>query len=216
MKPWASFGRYYFNTSTRTMSITDSEALKDQGSYAHHETVHDDHTHVVHEANKAVLAQAVAAEDQEHMDTWQALKTFPMATFWSFMVSFVIVCLLVPPSQLVLTLLQIMEAYDNALIGNLMAQPAFQKRYGQQLPDGTYQVPTAWQSACNYASTIGAFIGILICGYIQPKFGYKKCLLGSLVIIVGFIFIPFFAESLPMLFAGQLLIGLPFGFYNAM
>lgn len=47
--------------------------------------------HVVHEANKAVLAQAVAAEDQEHMPVWDALKLFPRATFWSFMVSFVIV-----------------------------------------------------------------------------------------------------------------------------
>ena len=101
------------------------------------------------------------------------------------------------------------------LIGNLMAQPSFQKQFGQPVGDGTYQVPAAWQSACNYASTIGAFVGILICGQVQPIFGYKKCTLVSLVVVTGFIFITFFASTLPVLFAGEFLLGLPFGFYNA-
>lgn len=34
--------------------------------------------------------------------------------------------------------------------------------------------------------------------------------------ITCFIFVTFFAESLPVLFAGQFLIGLPFGFYNCL
>lgn len=100
-----------------------------------------------------------------------------------------------------------MEAYDAALIGNLMAQPAFQKHFGQPVGDGTYQVPPAWQSACNYASTIGAFVGIIMCGYVQPHLGYKWTLIGALVAMIGFIFIPFFSETLPMLFAGQFLCG---------
>ena len=108
-----------------------------------------------------------------------------------------------------------MEAYDNALIGNMMAQPAFQKHFGEQLADGSYQVPPAWQSACSYASTAGAFIGILACGALQPKFGYKKLMIGSLFAMIAFIFIPFFAETLPIMMVGQLMCGIPWGFYNA-
>lgn len=108
-----------------------------------------------------------------------------------------------------------MEAYDAALIGNLMAQPAFARQFGKLAGDGTYQVEPAWQGACNNASTIGAFIGILVCGYVQPIFGYKKVILASLVMIIAAIFIPFFAESIEAMFIGQLVVGFPFGFYNA-
>jgi SP family general alpha glucoside:H+ symporter-like MFS transporter len=179
-----------------SLSHIDLEESKEKDLSQHHEHVHE---HITHEANKAVLAQAIAAEDQEHMGVWQALKMFPKAIFWSFMVSFVI----------------IMEAYDNALVGNLMAQPAFQMQFGEPVGDGTYQVPAAWQSACNYASTIGAFIGIITCGYVQPHLGYKKTMLGSLVLMVAVIFVPFFATTLPVLFIGELLCGFPWGFYNA-
>jgi len=108
-----------------------------------------------------------------------------------------------------------MEAYDNALIGNMMAQPAFQRHFGEQLEDGSYQVPPAWQSACSYASTAGAFFGILACGFLQPRLGYKKLMIGSLFAMIAFIFIPFFAETLPVMLVGQLLCGVPWGFYNA-
>ena len=109
-----------------------------------------------------------------------------------------------------------MEAYDNALVNNMMAQEAFRRNFGNLQADGTYQVDAAWQSACSYASTIGAFVGILICGQIQPRLGYRWCIIMSLVMITCFIFVSFFAETLPVLFAGQFLIGLPFGFYNCL
>lgn len=108
-----------------------------------------------------------------------------------------------------------MEAYDAALIGNLMAQPAFQRQFGQPVGDGTYQIEPAWQGACNNASTIGAFIGILVCGVVQPIFGYKKVILATLAMMIAAIFIPFFANSIEVMFIGQLVCGFPWGFYNA-
>jgi hypothetical protein len=33
-----------------------------------------------------------------------------------------------------------LEGYDMKLVGSLFAQPAFQEKYGQQLPDGTYEI----------------------------------------------------------------------------
>ena len=97
----------------------------------------------------------------------------------------------------------------------MMAQPAFQRHFGEQLADGSYQVPPAWKSACSYASTAGAFIGILACGFLQPRLGYKKLMICSLLAMIAFIFIPFFAETLPIMLVGQLLCGVPWGFYNA-
>lgn len=78
------------------MSSTNIYDVEEKGLHDQEHLEHKggNHDHVVHEANKAVLAQAVAAEDQEHMPVWDALRLFPRATFWSFMVSFVIVCLI--------------------------------------------------------------------------------------------------------------------------
>lgn len=47
--------------------------------------------HIIFEGGQAGLRSAIAAEDQEHMSVLKALKLFPKATFWSFMVSFMIV-----------------------------------------------------------------------------------------------------------------------------
>lgn len=41
----------------------------------------------------------------------------------------------------------VMESYDQILIGSFFALPAFQKTFGFQLADGSYQVSAPWQSA---------------------------------------------------------------------
>ena len=51
----------------------------------------DHNEHYVSDARADNLSGAIAAEDQEHMSVLKALKLFPKATFWSFMVSFLIV-----------------------------------------------------------------------------------------------------------------------------
>lgn len=42
-------------------------------------------------AQDAYLAEAIAAETQQHMGVMEAFKMYPKATFWSFAVSCVIV-----------------------------------------------------------------------------------------------------------------------------
>jgi MFS transporter, SP family, general alpha glucoside:H+ symporter len=58
------------------------------------------------------------------------------------------------------------------LIGNLVAQPAFQKRYGQLDSKGSYQIPSAWQSGLSSSSTCGQLIGLLVAGYVSERFGF--------------------------------------------
>ncbi|KAF7553923.1 hypothetical protein G7Z17_g3296 [Cylindrodendrum hubeiense] len=118
------------------------------------------------------------AEIDHNMTLWHAIKTYPGAITWSFLLSSSI----------------IMEGYDIVLIGNLMAQPAFQTAY----------------------VAVGTIFGAFANGWLTQKFGYRLTLVASLAAITGFIFITFFAQNLPMLLAGSVLCGLPWGVFATM
>ena len=47
-------------------------------------------------------------------------------------------------------------------------------------------------------------------GLLAERFGYRKTLIGCLIMLIGSIFICFFAVDLGMLFAGEVLCGLPY------
>jgi SP family general alpha glucoside:H+ symporter-like MFS transporter len=100
------------------------------------------------------------------------------------------------------------------LAGNFFAYPTFQRKYGnyvgvtKQTPTG-YQVPAPWQAGVGQASGVGAFIGVLANGYLVALFGQKRVLLCSLVLLAAFIFITFFAPTIGVLTAGEVLCGLP-------
>lgn len=60
---------------------------------------------------------------------------------------------------------------------------------------------------------IGTFFGTLLNGYLVAKFGCKKVLIGALIAMSCFLFIPFFAPNLPILVVGQVLNGFPWGIF---
>jgi hypothetical protein len=49
----------------------------------------------------------------------------------------------------------IMEGYDMKLVGSLFAQPAFQEKYGQQLPD---HVRSGWHNELHPEGYLGASV----------------------------------------------------------
>lgn len=102
-----------------------------------------------------------------------------------------------------------MEGFDIVLINSLMALPAFQRRFGEPSADGGYQISAAWQSGLSNGALVGEVLGLLLIGYIVERVGYKKTMIGSLVLLTGFIFIVFFAQNLPMLLVGEILMGIP-------
>ena len=101
----------------------------------------------------------------------------------------------------------VMDGYDLKLIGSLFAQPAFSEAYGHRQPDGTYQIPAPWQSGLNNGSNVGQLMGLLLAGVLSERFGFRKTMMGALVVVPCFIFIQFFASTLPQLQVGQILIG---------
>lgn len=66
---------------------------------------------------------------------WQAIRAYPMAIFWSLMVSMCV----------------IMEGYDTILIGNFFAYPTFQRKYGNYV-GVTSQTPSGYQVSAQMAS----------------------------------------------------------------
>ena len=107
-----------------------------------------------------------------------------------------------------------MESYDLCLWGNLLAMPAFRGHFGHFVDEQHgYQLDPAWQTGVQQSSTVGAFIGILICGQIVEPLGYRKTTLLGLGLMIAFIFMTFFAETLPVLMTGNLLCGIPWGFF---
>ncbi|GLI80317.1 hypothetical protein PoHVEF18_008670 [Penicillium ochrochloron] len=139
-----------------------------------------------------------ATEAEHQMSFWQSVRTYPKAVGWSILFSTALV----------------MEGYDNALVASLFAYGPFQRAFGEQQPDGSYQVTAAWQSGLTNGALVGEVLGLFATGIVVEKFGYRKSLIGALLACVAFIFIIFFAKSLPVLLVGEILIGIPWGLFQ--
>ncbi|KAH8689609.1 MFS maltose permease MalP [Talaromyces proteolyticus] len=141
-----------------------------------------------------------ATETEHHMSIIQAIKIYPKAVGWSILLSTAIV----------------MEGYDVSLLSNFYALPQFNQKYGELQPDGSYVVPAPWKSALSNGVIVGEILGLYITGIIQDRFGYRKTILGALVLVTCFIFIVFFAQNVRMLLAGEILCGIPWGVFQTL
>ncbi|KAJ5758216.1 uncharacterized protein N7511_006910 [Penicillium nucicola] len=167
-----------------------------------------DHESVTHmeqgETDQHVKSVDLAkqAADEEHAYTFfQAIRKYPQAAIWSVLLSTCIV----------------MEGYDIVLMSSFFAQPAFTKRYGSYIASSdSYQITASWQNGLTNAVSVGTIIGAFANGYFTHRFGYRRVLLASLVLITAFVFIPFFAKSLPVLLVGEFLCGIPWGVFATM
>lgn len=109
-----------------------------------------------------------------------------------------------------------MESYCVFLMGNFIALPAFANRYGVYSPkENIFVIETSWQSALQVGGPIGAIIGVTIAGPITSRIGYRWAFISSLMVLNAFIFIFYFAKSLPIMLLAQLLEGIPWGIFIA-
>lgn len=84
------------------------------------------------------------------------------------------------------------------LNGNFVALPAFQERYGVK-HDGSWVIPTRWQSALFQAGQCGAFVGVFAAGPITNRLGYRWTTIIALIMMNATIFVSFFVSSRPNL-----------------
>jgi MFS family permease len=99
------------------------------------------------------------------------------------------------------------NSFDPQLLGNLYATPAFQRDFGYKF-NGEWIISAPWQTGLSMGSPIGQVVGAFFASYPMEWFGRKKTFGACVVVSTGFIFIQFFARSLPVLLAGELLGGL--------
>jgi MFS transporter, SP family, general alpha glucoside:H+ symporter len=155
--------------------------------------VNPDIAHVAEEAAKG-------AEAEQNQTFWESLKLYRKAAGWSVLLSCAI----------------IMEGFDIVLIANLLAVPAFKRRFGVELPDGTYDLTAAWQSGLTNGAYVGEILGLMINGIIADRFGFKKTMIGALSLVTCFIFIVFFVQSIEQLLVGLILMGIPWGVFQTL
>ncbi|KAK8096689.1 sugar transporter [Apiospora kogelbergensis] len=146
-----------------------------------------------------LIRDAKLATEKEHsMSLWQGIKLYPKAIAWSVLISTCIV----------------MEGYDVSLVNNFYAFQQFNKKYGEQLPDGTYQVPAAWQSGLSNGATVGEIIGLLINGWVSERFGYRYTVIACLCLVIAFTSIFFTAQNVVALQVAEILCGIPWGVFQ--
>ncbi|KAI1759021.1 general substrate transporter [Hypoxylon sp. FL1150] len=189
--------------------MSSTEVVEPKAESHHPEVVeadrlsHDNHAYDLDEKANAsdYKADAINAENSEHnMGVLEAVRAYPMATFWAFVMSFTI----------------IMESYDVFLCNNFVALPAFKNKYGIY-DEGTngYVITTGWQSALQVSGQLGALIGVFLAGPLTSRIGYRWATITALMLLNCFIFVFYFAETLPVIFVSQILEGLPWGIFIA-
>ncbi|KAK6352863.1 hypothetical protein TWF696_004863 [Orbilia brochopaga] len=141
-----------------------------------------------------------ATEQEVRMTLKEGIKRYPYAIGWSMLLSCAI----------------IMEGFDLVLIGNFFGYPEFNKKYGYQQADGTYNISAKWQTSLSNATFVGEIIGLFINGIVSEKYGYRKTMIASLSVLTALIFIPFFAPNIEVLLVGAITLGIPWGVFQTL
>ena len=174
-----------------------SEEIEKKASVFH---VEDANSVDLVENKESLLEKARQGSENEHeLGFRKAVVHHKKAIFWAMVMS-----------------ATIMEGYDTSLMSSFYAYPSFKEKYGVRTGDGTYELEGRWQVALGCASSVGTFFGVLANGYLTERFGHRRVIMGSLIVMSAFIFIPFFAPSILVLLVGQVMCGLPWGVFATM
>ncbi|KIX01687.1 uncharacterized protein Z518_09413 [Rhinocladiella mackenziei CBS 650.93] len=153
------------------------------------------------EAVDEVIHDAQKATDKEHkMTLWQGIQLYPKAVGWSILIS-TCIC---------------MEGYDVCLLSNFYAFPQFRKKYGEQLPDGSWQISAPWQAGLSNGANVGEIIGLFINGYVSERFGYRYTVMTCLTLIIIFTAVFFTAQNVVSLQIAEILCGIPWGVFQTL
>ncbi|KAG5952839.1 hypothetical protein E4U53_007771 [Claviceps sorghi] len=136
-------------------------------------------------------------EIEHELGFWTAVRMYPQATFWAMFFCIAVV----------------MAGFDAQIITSFYALPAFQRKYGDYLGQGKYEVAAPWQTGLGMGNPIGQILGALASSYPLHYLGRRKTLAICCCWSIGFVFIQFFATSIGILCAGEILGGLAYGFY---
>lgn len=148
-----------------------------------------------------MAGDAAKATNIEHqMGLLQSLKVYRKGALWSLALSTAI----------------IMEGFDLILLNSLFGFPSFKNKFGFLQPDGSHELTAAWQTGLANGVLVGQIIGLFVNGIVADRYGYRRVMGGALLLVTAFIFIPFFANNVQTLLAGEILLGIPFGIFQTL
>ncbi|KAJ1025108.1 hypothetical protein NDA16_002615 [Ustilago loliicola] len=145
-------------------------------------------------------AEIAAAHAQQDLGVIAAFRKHWKAALWSLGLSTALV----------------MEGYDVVVINSFFGSNAFIDRFGTVLANGEKVITAPWQTGLSNSALVGEVIGLLFQGWASDRWGYRPVYMGSMVFMTLTIFIPVFATSLPMLSAGEVLMGIPWGVFQTL
>jgi MFS transporter, SP family, general alpha glucoside:H+ symporter len=152
-------------------------------------------------AGEKMINDARLATEKEHsMSLWQGLKLYPKAVGWSVLISTCIA----------------MEGYDVCLLSNFFGFPQFKRKYGEQLPNGTWEITAPWQAGLSNGVVVGEIIGLQLNGYVSERYGYRFTVMACLTLITAFTAIFFTAQSVVHLLIAEILCGIPWGVFQTL
>ncbi|KAI1685896.1 Sugar-tr domain containing protein [Pyrenophora tritici-repentis] len=111
---------------------------------------------------------AEATINAEHsMTLHQGIRQFPKAIAWSVVISLTLV----------------MEGYSTILVPNLFAMDPFRRRFGDLLPNGSYEISANWQTALVNGGLAGQILGLFVTGTVAERIGWVNAcwVLGQLI-----------------------------------
>ncbi|KAA8571410.1 hypothetical protein MFRU_026g00270 [Monilinia fructicola] len=160
----------------------------------------EDHLNVTTSTERMIRDAKASTEKEHNMTLLQGIRLYPKAIGWSLLISTCIA----------------MEGYDVCLLSNFYAFPQFNRKYGEQLPDGTWQVPARWQAGLSNGANVGEIIGLFINGWVSERFGYRYTVMTCLSLIIAFTAIFFTAQDVIALEIAEILCGIPWGVFQTL
>ncbi|KAJ3959818.1 hypothetical protein N0V92_003525 [Colletotrichum tropicale] len=175
-------------------TLGSSATKRDTTTFGHHE-------HGFYTPNVALIEAASAASDEEAKLPRKEL----FSMYWPAIVY-----------SSLLSLALVMEGMDVGLINNLFGQKAYLNKFGWPDANGKQHIPTSWQAAIGNGNNLGSIIGLLLNGWLQSRYGSRRVYMGAMALMGATIFTLFFAVNVQMLFAANVLCGIPWGIFQTL
>lgn len=147
------------------------------------------------EINNAIMNSKYGLEEEKSIGVLEAIRNYPKEIMWAC-----VFCIGV-----------VMSGYDAQIISSFYALPAFQKKFGEEISPGDFQISAPWQTALSMGSPIGQVIGTLGVAWPLEWYGRKLTYVVGNIFVIAFVFMQFFAPSLGVLAAGEIISGILWG-----
>ncbi|KXH37340.1 hypothetical protein CNYM01_11562 [Colletotrichum nymphaeae SA-01] len=147
-----------------------------------------------------IQAAAAASEEETRLPRKELVSRYLPAAIYSMLLSMAL----------------IMEGMDVGLVNNFFGQKAYLRRFGWPDANGKQHIPTSWQAAIGNGNNLGSIIGLLLNGWLQSRYGSRRVYMGAMALMGGTIFSLFFAVNVQMLFAANILCGIPWGIFQTL